>query len=73
MHYTDLEEGKYGSWIRNLLIQEIWVVNNGYLFMMLATVIQRRKVPLDISIKQLGDNAALLTPSLFSIDSKLQI
>ena len=45
MSYTELEEAKYSQWLRNLLIQEIWTVNNGYLFSMLATVIQRCKVP----------------------------
>lgn len=54
-------------------MQEIWVVNNGYLFGMFATVIQRCKIPLKIDIKELHQSAALLTPSFFSIDTKLQI
>ena len=54
-------------------MQEIWQVNNGYLFGMMTTVIQRCKVPLQIDIKELHESAALLTPSLFSIDPKLQI
>jgi hypothetical protein len=48
-------------------------VNNGYLFSMLATVIQSKKIPLNIDTKQLHYSAALLTPSLFCIDPKLQI
>lgn len=73
MSYTDTEEGKYASWLRNLLLQEIWAVNNGYLFGMLATVIHRRKTQLKIDFRQLQENAALLTPSLFGIDLRLQI
>lgn len=46
MSYTELEEAKYGSWVRNLLMQEIWQVNNGYLFGMMAHVIHRCKLPL---------------------------
>ena len=73
MSYTELEEGRYATWLRHLLLQEIWQVNNGYLFGMLATVIQRCKPPLAIDMKELQEYAALLTPSLFSIDPKLQI
>lgn len=40
---------------------------------MMATVIQRCKTPLEIDMKELQESAALLTPSLFSIDPKLQI
>lgn len=40
---------------------------------MLATVIQQRKERLGIDIKQLQYSTALLTPSLFRIDPKLQI
>lgn len=36
-------------------MQEIWVVNNGYLFGMLATVITRCKTPLNIDIKELQE------------------
>jgi hypothetical protein len=54
-------------------VQEIWAVNNGYLFGMLTTVIQRSKTPLGLNVKELQESAALLTPSLFSIDPKLQI
>ena len=56
-----------------MVIQEIWAVNNGYLFSMLATVIQQRKIKLQIDTKQLQYSTALLTPSLFRIDPKLQI
>ena len=73
MGYTELEEVKYGVWMRNLLMQEIWQVNNGYLFGMMTTVVQRCKVPLQIDIKELHESAAILTPTLFSIDPKLQI
>lgn len=73
MNYTELNQTKYGMWVRNLLVQEIWMVNNGYLFGMLSTVIQRCKIPLNIDIKQIQEQAALLTPSFFSIDEKLQI
>ncbi len=73
MGYTQLEQSKYAQWIRNLLIQEIWAANNGYLFGMLTTVIQRCKIPMQIDIKELQESASLLTPSLFSIDPKLQI
>ena len=73
MGYTQLEEQKYGQWVRNLLMQEIWAANNGYLFGMLTTVIQRCKQPMQVDIKELQESAALLTPSLFSIDPKLQI
>ena len=73
MAYTQLQEAKYAGWIRNLLLQEIWAVNNGYLFLMLTTVIQRCKNPIEVDIKELQESAALLTPSLFSIDPKLQI
>ena len=51
MSYTQLEENKYGNWMRNLLLQEICQVNNGYLFGMMTTVIQRCKVPLQIDVK----------------------
>jgi hypothetical protein len=40
---------------------------------MLAEVIQRCKTPPKVDVKELQESAALLTPSLFSIDSKLQI
>jgi hypothetical protein len=40
---------------------------------MLTTVIQRCKNPIEVDIKELQESAALLTPSLFSIDPKLQI
>lgn len=40
---------------------------------MLATVIQQRKIKLQIDAKQLQYSTALLTPSLFRIDPKLQI
>ncbi len=73
MAYTELEEGKYASWVRNLLLQEIWAVNNGYLFLMLTTVIHRCKNDIQVDLKELQESAALLTPSLFSIDPKLQI
>ena len=71
--YTGVEEKKYTKWMRNLILQEIWALNNGYLFSMLASVIQNRKVPLRIDFEQLQLSAAKLTPSLFSIDPKLQI
>ena len=71
--YSGIEESKYGKWIRGLTIQEIWAVNNGYLFSMLAIVINSRKIKVKIDFKQLQYNAALLTPTLFSIDAKLQI
>lgn len=71
--YTGLEEAKYGRWLRGVVIQEIWAVNNGYLYSMLATVIQQRKTRLGIDAKQLQYSTALLTPTLFHIDPKLQI
>lgn len=40
---------------------------------MLATVIQNRKIKLGIDAKQLQYSTALLTPTLFHIDPKLQI
>jgi hypothetical protein len=40
---------------------------------MLAEVINSRKTKLKIDFKQLQYNAALLTPTLFNIDKKLQI
>jgi len=40
---------------------------------MLATVIYQKKIPLNIDIQQIQYNAAQLTPTLFNIDSKLQI
>lgn len=71
--YTGIEEGKYGKWLRSIVLQEIWAVNEGYLFSMLATVIQNRKTRLTIDTKQLQYSTALLTPTLFNIDPKLQI
>ncbi len=53
MAYTELEEGKYASWVKNLLLQEIWAVNNGYLFLMLTTVIHRCKNDIQVDIKEL--------------------
>jgi hypothetical protein len=73
MSYTGLEEAKYTRWIKNIIMQEIWAVNNGYLFSMLSTVIYNKKVPLQINIQQIQYSAALLTPTLFNIDPKLQI
>jgi hypothetical protein len=71
--YTGIEEAKYARWLRSVVLQEIWAVNNGYLFSMLATVIQSRKIDLTIDAKQLQYSTALLTPTLFNIDPKLQI
>lgn len=71
--YTGVEERKYTRWMKNLILQEIWALNNGYLFSMLAAVIQSRKEPLRVDFEQLQVSAAKLTPSLFSIDPKLQI
>lgn len=73
MNCTGLEEGKYTKWMRNLILQEMWAVNNGYLFSMLSTIIDRHKTPLNIDFRQIQEAAAQLTPTLFNIDSRLQI
>lgn len=73
MSYTTLEEPRYLKWINNIILQEIWAVNNGYLFSMLSTIIHKKRVPLAIDLKLIQYNAAILTPSLFNIDPKLQI
>lgn len=73
IQYTGIPEAKYKKWLTGIVLQEIWSVNNGYLYNMISIIINSRKTPLTINIEELQYNSSLLTPTLFNIDKKLQI
>ena len=66
LYHTDMQEKKYNKWIAPILIDEIWTVNDGYLYQIMSLIIENNQPRLKIPRKYIDQ--AVVTPAIFQID-----
>ena len=71
MSYAEMTEKKYHKLTHQIIIDEIWSANEGYMYQIMALIIDNFKSKLKIPGKLVDQ--AMVTPALFQIDEPLQI